>query len=265
MVVKIVKKTTKVSISSLSAFVAHVEKHCSGETVLFRGQREDKPLLPKIARLKIEGSVLDAEQRMFDDFKRQAIPHLDHTPESDWDWLALAQHFGMATRLLDWSTNPLAALWFAVQRPPRPPSPGIGPGPGVMWYFEARHKDFHDASGNADPFSLDRTRVFRPRHITRRIIAQSGYFTCHKYVESSQKKYISLDRNASYTGRLTKLEIPVSAFADLRRDLDRFGINAAALYGGLDGVCSHIEWLHSYFEDESPAGHPKNTSPESST
>lgn len=251
------KRTAKAptSVSTLSAFVAHVENHCAGESVLFRGQCDDKPLLPKIARLNTAEGVLVAERRMFEDFKRQALPHLDHTPESDWDWLALAQHFGMATRLLDWSTNPLAALWFAVNRPARDGASA------VVWYFEPAQNDFQDPKTHSDPFTLDRTRVFRPRHITQRIIAQAGYFTCHKYLEGVQRKYIPLDHNASFKRRLTKIVIPSDAFSDLRRDLDRFGVNAASLYGGLDGVCRHIEWLHSFLDDESADEHGKNPMP----
>ena len=244
---------TTVSISSLSEYVAHVEATCAGEVVLFRGQAVDKPLLPKIARLNTALEVQKAERRMFDDFKRQALPHLDYTPESDWDWLSLAQHSGMATRLLDWSTNPLAALWFVVERPPRDEAPG------VIWHFEAKDEDFLDARSSLDPFSITKTRIFRPRHITQRITSQSGYFSAHRYLETKNEEYMAFENNSRFKKRLTKLLVPAAAFSDLRRDLDRFGINAASLYGGMDGVCRHIEWLHSYLEDERDDDHRKES------
>jgi hypothetical protein len=230
-------------ITSLSQFVQFVEDNCTHENVLFRGQREDKRLLPRIARLKLKVGVIAAERVMLEDFKRQALPFLESTPESDWDWLALAQHHGMATRLLDWTLNPLAALWFTVE------SPAINEASGVVWMFQVEEKDFVKPGDKSEPFAGDRTRVFRPRHITRRIIAQSGWFTSHKYLDDKEK-FIALELNKRYKDRLTKVAIPAAAFSDLRRDLDRCGVNAAALYGDIDGLCRQIEWLHSLLDDE---------------
>ena len=242
-----------VSISSVSGYVKHVEDNCSDGRFLFRGQPVDKPLLPKIARLVVPENALVAERRMLEDFKRQALPFLDHTPASDWEWLAMAQHFGMATRLLDWTINPLAALWFAVERP------ATDKFPGVVWYFEKTDEELLDVELLADPFGIDKTRVFQPRHITRRIIAQSGWFTAHRYLETKAKKFVALNNNSRYKSRLSKLVIPPGAFADLRRDLDQFGVNASSLYGGLDGVCRHVEWLHSLMADEKPQRKPKSS------
>ena len=236
------KKVAK--ITSVSQLIAFIEENCEGESTLFRGQPEDQPLLPKIARngFRVRGDRLQIERKMFEQFRREAVPFLGNDPGSLWDWLALAQHHGLPTRLLDWTLNPLAALWFAVERP------ATKTGLGVVWFFDAQDDDYVDAS-DGNPFQADRTRVFRPRHLTGRIVSQRGYFTAHKYLDS-KNKFIPLNTNAKFKNRLTKLSIPGSAFANIRRDLDRCGVNGASMYGGLDGICAHIAWLHSLVDDE---------------
>ena len=164
-------------VQSLAGFLSFVEKHCEQfDHVLFRGQRQHWTLLPKLARLRMRGEldVLAAEIKMLASFKSRAVALLDSTPETEWDWLSIAQHHGMATRLLDWTTNPLAALWFAVERP------AVQRKEAVVWVFTHAEEDLvEDPSAAASPFDLDRTRVFQPKHITRRIVAQHGWFTVH--------------------------------------------------------------------------------------
>ena len=72
--------------------------------MLFRGQNVDKPLLPKIARLARESKITDIEtieQQMLERFRKESIPFLQGArPETVWDWLSIAQHQGLPTRLL---------------------------------------------------------------------------------------------------------------------------------------------------------------------
>jgi hypothetical protein len=91
--------------------------------------------------------------------------------------------------------------------------------------------------------------VFRPRHIARRIIAQSGWFTVHKYIKE-KREFIPLNRQSHYTGALTKVVIPADNFGDIRYDLDRCGVNAASMLTDVVGLCRHIEWTHSLLTDE---------------
>lgn len=104
-------------ISSLRDYVEFLELKVTTATVLFRGQSTDHPLLPTIARLKHRRAILENEELIFAAFQRQAITFLNPVPDNSWDWLAIAQHHGLPTRLLDWTKNPLAALWFAVRKP----------------------------------------------------------------------------------------------------------------------------------------------------
>jgi hypothetical protein len=246
-------RSVRHSVKSLADLLILLEKlFPEVDDVLFRGQTEDWPLLPKIARIRLrpQMSLLQTEQRLLSDFKLQALSFLDMNPESDWEWLSLAQHYGMATRLLDWTSNPLAALWFAVEKPPtipRPPKESMSP--AVIWAFVPATGDYVNASSGASPFSGGRTRVFRPKHIARRIVAQSGWFTVHKYIQDKQK-FIPLNRQLGYMGALTKIIVPWEHFSGIRYDLDRCGVNAASMLTDIVGLCQHIEWSHSLLDDE---------------
>jgi FRG domain len=85
--------------------------------LLFRGQNVDAPLLPRIARNRLVGieELGKLERQMLERFKKEAHNFLPgRVPQTDWDWLSVAQHQGLPTRLLDWTANALAGLWFAV-------------------------------------------------------------------------------------------------------------------------------------------------------
>src|SRR5260221_14753139 len=90
-------------IKSLADYVTLVERTFDEDYMLFRGQRQDWSLLPKISRVKLRSglSIHDTELKMIQEFKRISKPFLVKDPQNEWEWLALAQHYGMSTRLLD--------------------------------------------------------------------------------------------------------------------------------------------------------------------
>ena len=121
--------------------------------------------------------------------------------------------------------------------------------PGVIRIFEPEEEDYADPEGSTGPYAVKKTTVFRPRHVTRRIVAQSGWFTVHSF-DPKKKVFTTLDRVKRLKARLVKVIIPGEAFSEIREHLGRMGINHASMFPDLDGLCKDILWNHTLLEDE---------------
>ncbi|MBU9426444.1 FRG domain-containing protein [Burkholderia gladioli] len=234
-------------VESVAEFLDVINKHLNGEPkFLFRGhRREDWALKPSFARQSTVNMY--GERPMLDEFVRRALPYTESTRAlSQTDWLAIAQHHGMPTRLLDWSGSALAALWFAVEKS------ADGEAPGAVWMLNYRIDDILiDESGKA-PFDLERTVLVRPRHVTQRITAQDGWFTLHRSGSGSEggRTFVGLDTNQEFRERLKFVTVPAEAFGRIRLELATAGFTAAVIYPDLGGIAQYVTWAHLYPQDE---------------
>ena len=244
-------------IDNVSGYIAFVEKlkeqnekKGNNAELLFRGQGIDKPLIPKIGRLKLRiktNSIIKTEKLILEEFKRGILPLSEFKPENNWDLLALAQHHGLPTRLLDWSYSALIALWFAVDCPPQYDEKNAVRD-GVVWILAADVDDFKIDTITSDPLDNKITRIFRSAVVSRRISAQSGVFTVHKIMEDN--RLIRFENNRNYKSKLTKLLIKGDDFAKLRKQLSMLGIHYASIYPDIDGFCRNLAWRFSKYIDE---------------
>lgn len=233
-----------IPIESITDFIKYVESTYHNDYTLFRGQPKDRELLPPIGRDSFvpRKTLADTERHMLDDFRATVLPFLSFEPKSELEWLAVAQHHGMSTRLLDWTTNPLAALWFAIR------SAGKDDNAVDVWCLDAKDRGVVPQNVRTKPLSANRCHVYRPPHVSARIVRQSSWFTLHPI--GSNGVFRALEDDKKYAATLTLLRIPRRAFADIRFSLDRYGAHEASFMPDLPGAATYVDWCHRKLPDE---------------
>lgn len=191
---------------------------------LFRGQSDvDWRLIPKAGRPPFSGYD---DRRLFASWSRRSVEFLAAEPGDAWNALAIAQHHGLATRLLDWSYNPLVAAFFAVWEDSN--------ADGVIYaYLSARRV----VPERGSPFSFEGVRRFKPKGIAARITRQSGILTVHG------PPTVALDDALGPDDVLEKIVIDRSYRPQLLFDLSFYGINRLTLFPDLDGLAAYSNWV----------------------
>ena len=147
--------------------------------LLFRGKKAKKELKAKITDVIASNDV--SRQISFERERLSFLRRRLGISRSDWDVVALAQHHGIATRFLDWTSNSMTALWFALGREA---DSYAETGASEVWLLETTESDFDIPEEEKSPIPEkkgSRTVIFTPQLIDCRIPAQDSYLMRQVY------------------------------------------------------------------------------------
>lgn len=238
------------------------------EYLWFRGVSDTKyELIPSAYRKDIELVILcgkqytdDIEYKLFTKFKREAIPYLEIQMNSDWDWYILMQHYGIPTRLLDWTENSLMALFFAIRNSKKDINPAVwvlqpdwlnhlSSGESDHTIIDCSDKAYQDTLQAYSPISKNPLYENYPTKninypplaiipsITNRLIqTQRGTFTIHKDSGDDLQFW-----NNKLKYRLFKIEINIKFRDEIYRKLRTVGIREVTVFPDLYGLARDLK------------------------
>lgn len=232
---------------------------------VFRGQSDAAhDLNTSLARMSGPESAGTLEGHLLRAFRRYAHRH---APGEDtvWNWLALAQHHGLPTRLLDWTYSPFVALHFATAGPPQqdtdcavwcvnyvqtnellPPrlcklleAEGADVFTAEMLARAARTLPEYDALSD-EPFIA----FFEPPSLDERIVNQFALFSLLSDPATATDEWLEARSRDSETSLCRRVVLPADLKREARDKLDQANITERVLLPGLDGLSA---WLHRYY------------------
>ena len=163
-------------------------------------------------------------------------------PDELLEIMAFGRLHGLATRLLDWSTNPYIAAYFAASEALLSQD---------NWVPDQRIAIFELDCGPADETYLGEVRLLEIRgSISPNVVAQQGVFTVHPSVGNKGEMAIvkSLENYLPHTlaSPIKVFTIPVRQAPELYRLCDMISYNAARLYPGPEGAVRNLREVQMY-------------------
>jgi hypothetical protein len=221
-----------------SFMAENFENYPKERILLYRGQSKNYNLLPAIARKNPSENTKEKEIRNLKELKIRSYGIIEKSElVTDWDWLVYAQHYGLHTRLLDWSINPLVALFFACNKY----SDNYNDDDSYVYIFIGGEENLVNDEKDLNPFEIKATKILRPKPNNKRIVAQSGWFTAHKYSDKDNQ-FVSLNSHKGYKDQVYSIKIPHELKHNLMEILNKLGVNYLTMFPDSEGLCKQINW-----------------------
>jgi FRG domain len=264
----------EVKVRSLPEYLTLVEEAQAkaSESLWYRGcGSASYHLLPTLYRhpkYRTADELAQLERKLMTRFRQRSIPYHSRSLSDDWDTLFFMQHYGIPTRLLDWTENPLIALHFALMGAKRRPTSSrrlAFQSDAAVWMLDPvawnRHSLRH-VSFQGEVLSPDDETIigYRPTprfagmhnqpvalygvHNSARIVAQQGVFTIFGKDTRPMEQLFRIDAFPAQC--LTKITAPRSFIRRLRNSLLNQGITESAVFPDLEGLAREIKRIFGF-------------------
>jgi hypothetical protein len=233
-------------ITNLSEYIKYISNHEHQHVCqwFFRGHgNESFSLTPSFFRIDLDSTYSNWERLetyIIEEFKKESISHLKYTPTNHIEWLIMAQHYGLPTRLLDWSTNSLVALYFACE------DYSNGFNSNVWMYGLASVNNCWEEStiiARKIGISAVNNTIIFPQHFDSRITNQAGCFSIHEFPKNKIfKPFDQSKREPVDLGSFERIIIKAEFKREILNELYAIGIHKGFIYPGLEGITSKIKY-----------------------
>ncbi|GAU78571.1 FRG domain-containing protein [Fusibacter sp. 3D3] len=178
------------------------------------------------------------EKELLDEFKKSAHIYISNLPNENYqfEWLSIMQHFGVPTRLLDFTYSPFVALFFALDN-----------AKSDFAIFAIRSDNFWEIEVDSELEDLKSNHeimIYEPIKSNERLLAQQGLFlvanTLKTPVERLINKAIPVNENndSEFIKYIFGKELRKEFFVLLKK----MNITSTTLYPGFTGYCSALPW-----------------------
>jgi hypothetical protein len=228
---------------------------------IFRGQGDAGwELKTSIERCDFFGKNYRVEKDFVKDFQRGAYTHLSSRPEPTdiLSWLALMQHHGAPTRLLDFTHSSYIASYFALEN---------AVSDAAVWAihkqhlkedlankspesFQYRGDEWYDLSDAAFNQIFEQNKLscvfpVRPSVTNKRYMAQQSIFVSLGNTEKPfMEQLLSYSWPEYLTEHIVKIVLPITVRDEALFDLSRMNINRSTLFPDIDGFSTHLKNLY---------------------
>jgi len=261
-------------VQSLEAYISLVEQIRADHEgdLWYRGcGKVSYELKPSLYRHKQSNAIEDfikLEKDLIARFQQRSIPFHSRAVTDDWQWLFLMQHYGVPTRLLDWSESPLMALFFAVtlsrhtlNTQGRP----VFTGDACIWVLHPAQwnkravglrsfpgsvliTEDPNATAYKPPGEVNRMNAFPialyGAHNSQRIVAQRGVFVC--FGRDTRPMEVCYERERFPSECLMKVTVEKAKLPHMYEALPRHGITDSVVFPDLDGLAREIKREYSF-------------------
>ena len=229
---------------------------------------ELKPSLYRHKGSKTIEAFISLEKHLLSRFQQKSIPFHSRSLNDPWEWLFLMQHYGVPTRLLDWSESPLMALFFAVTSAHHSLNSGGRPvfkDDASVWFlapelWNKRAIKLKSFEGSVLTTDDTNAAAYKPTgdlsmmkdlpiaiygaHNSQRIVAQRGVFVCFgKDTRPMEKMY---EQETFPSDCLIRVVLKKRHLPQMYEALKRHGLTDSVVFPDLDGLAREIKREYSF-------------------